>query len=75
MLLGDNVITWHSRKHDPPVWAVNSSATALSLCSHTTVSMPKFGYKVVRGFNHWYQIAMVCHNVDFQIIYNFLKTS
>lgn len=43
MLLGDNVITWQSRKCDPPVWAVNSSATVLSLCSHTTVSTPGFG--------------------------------
>lgn len=39
MLLGDNVIIWHSRKHDLLVWAVNRSATAVFLRSHTTVSV------------------------------------
>lgn len=43
VLLGDNVITWQSRKCEPPVWAVNGSATMLSLCSHTTLSTQDFG--------------------------------
>lgn len=42
-LLGDNVITWQSRKCDPPVWPVNTSVTALSLRSHTNASTRGFG--------------------------------
>lgn len=54
-LLADNVITWQSRKRDPPVWAVNSSATVLSHCSHTTPSHPAFG-----GFCRQIRISEEC---------------